>query len=316
LLSHFSNKNSWFNDPQKKAVPFLLKMKRKATSMKDRVRTPLSPMENIGVGALGGALETCLQMPILTYKFCLQEGRPLPLNMVGWYRGVAVQAGTVAPITALQFMVNGVFQKMVLGSSTTRSLTDVEMMATAAGAGAVSAFVYSPVDLITIQQQKMELNPWRTMKALLESHGLSGLYRGLLSCVCREAVYTAGYLGMAPVITSRLMLNDGNPNFFAERPLVASIAGACIAGTVAAVSTHPIDTAKTCVQSDMAGTTWSTALAAIPKLVRQGGIASLYRGIVPRTVRLCGAFFVCLMVRDAAIEFKTKRSHEDDTVNL
>ena len=70
------------------------------------VRVPLSPLENLSVGAFGGALETCLQMPILTYKFCVQEGRPLPTSFAGWYRGVFIQASTVAPITALQFMVS------------------------------------------------------------------------------------------------------------------------------------------------------------------------------------------------------------------
>jgi hypothetical protein len=74
--------------------------------MNQQPRVPLSPLENLAVGALGGALETCLQMPIITYKFCVQEGRALPRNASGWYRGVFVQASTVAPITAIQFMVN------------------------------------------------------------------------------------------------------------------------------------------------------------------------------------------------------------------
>jgi hypothetical protein len=254
-------------------------------------------------------------MPILTYKFCLQEGRLLPSTVSGWYRGVGLQAGTVAPITAIQFMANGVLQKLVLGSSSSRSLTDAEMMATAAGAGAFSALVYSPVDLITIQQQKMDLNPWRTLKSLMGNYGVSGLYRGFLSCACREAVYTAGYLGLAPVITSRLLMEDSSSSnansFLRERPLAASIIAACTAGTIAAILTHPIDTAKTCVQSDMSATIWPTARGAISKLMQKGGIASLYRGMIPRTVRLCGAFFVCIMVQDFAIDFKTGRSDQD-----
>jgi len=64
------------------------------TTTPSLVRVPLSPAENLAVGAFGGALETCLQMPILTYKFCLQEGRALPTTMGGFYRGVGVQAGT------------------------------------------------------------------------------------------------------------------------------------------------------------------------------------------------------------------------------
>jgi solute carrier family 25 2-oxodicarboxylate transporter 21 len=276
-------------------------------------RILLSPGENLAIGAFGGALETCLQMPILTYKFCLQEGRSLPSTVNGWYRGVGVQAGTVAPITAMQFMVNGMLQNIVLGSSS-RLLTDPEMMMTAAGAGAISSLVYSPVDLITIQQQKLEMNLWNASQTLVQNYGLAGIYRGLVSCAAREAVYTAGYLGLAPIITSHLM-EGGEQSTFQGRPLLASIAGACIAGTVAAVLTHPIDTAKTCVQSDMEGKIWASARTAIAKLVREGGIASLYRGIIPRTARLCGAFFVCLMVRDAVITFKTRSAEKDKLID-
>jgi len=247
-----------------------------------------------------------LQMPVLTYKFCLQEGRPLPSSISGFYRGVGVQAGTVAPITAIQFMFNGILQKAMLRGST-RSLSDGEVIAAAAGAGAISAIVYSPVDLLTIQQQKLNLNLWNTSKTLVANYGFSGLYRGFSACVAREALYTAGYLGLAPVITSRLAASS---EYLQERPLAASILGACTAGTLAAITTHPIDTAKTCLQSDMEGVTWKSTFGAMKKLMRTGGIGSLYRGMLPRTVRLCGAFFVCLVVRDAAIEFKTQRAYE------
>ena len=283
------------------------------TDQSESRRIPLSPGENVAIGAFGGALETCLQMPILTYKFCLQEGRPLPSTVNGWYRGVGVQAGTVAPITALQFMVNGMLQKIVLASSS-RSLTDPEMMMTAAGAGAISSLVYSPVDLLTIQQQKLEMNLWNASKTLVQNYGFAGMYRGLLSCAAREAVYTAGYLGLAPIITYHLM--EGDLSTFQGRPLLASISGACLAGTVAAILTHPIDTAKTCVQSDMDGKRWPSARRAIQNLVREGGIASLYRGMIPRTARLCGAFFVCLMVRDAAVTLKTRNTEKEKLIGL
>ena len=56
-----------------------------------KVRASLTPLENTGVGIFGGCLETFLQMPILTWKFCAQEGRPYP-RFPGMYRGVFVQA--------------------------------------------------------------------------------------------------------------------------------------------------------------------------------------------------------------------------------
>mmetsp|Transcript_1628 Transcript_1628/g.4460 ORF Transcript_1628/g.4460 Transcript_1628/m.4460 type:complete len:308 (-) Transcript_1628:80-1003(-) len=267
----------------------------------------LTPMENLAAGAFGGALETCLQMPILTYKFCLQEGRQLPSTLGGWYRGVGVQAGTVAPITALQFMANGLLQRLVLGSYVSTAaaspLTDTQRIGTAAGAGFISAVLYSPVDLLTIQQQRLQLSLVGTIGSITQMYGMAGLYRGFLTCASREAIYTAGYLGLAPVVTHRLIRATNQ----SIDPLLAKVCGACLAGTAAALVTHPIDTVKTVLQSDMDRHRWKTARQSFGKLLEQGGVASLYRGVVPRTVRLCGAFFVCVMVQDAAMQWKTDR---------
>ena len=180
-------------------------------------------------------------------------------------------------------------------------------MATAAGAGAISSLVYSPVDLLTIQQQKLEKGVLETGRYIYTHHGgLQGLYRGLSACAVREAVYTAGYLGLAPVLTAHLVKDIPS---LSDRPFMAGVVGACLAGTTAAILTHPVDTAKTCVQSDMQGTVWPNARAAMPKLVAEGGIPSLFKGMVPRTFRLCGAFFVCMTLQDMAIGYKTEQAN-------
>lgn len=281
-------------------------------SQERRVRLPLSPAENLAVGAFGGAVETCIQMPILTLKLCAQEGRPLPRSIPAWYRGVGIQAGTVAPITALQFMANGLLQSLVRGGES-RELTDSESIATAAGAGAISALVYSPVDLITIQQQKLHLDPVRTARHIINEHGFAtGLFRGFMSCAVREAVYTAGYLGLAPVITAHL---TKSVEFFHDRPFAAGVTGASIAGTAAALLTHPVDTAKTILQADLGGVKFTTARDAASSMLKEGGgVGRLYNGAVPRTVRICGAFFVCMSFRDMAIEWKTREAEKARTL--
>mmetsp|Transcript_62391 Transcript_62391/g.75086 ORF Transcript_62391/g.75086 Transcript_62391/m.75086 type:complete len:281 (+) Transcript_62391:81-923(+) len=266
------------------------------------IRVPLSPFENLAVGAFGGAVETFLQMPLLTYKFCVQEGRALPTTIPAWYRGVAVQAGTIAPITAIQFMVNGILQKITLGGEK-RMLTDVETIFTAASAGAISSIIYSPVDLITIQQQKLSLNPVQTFQHIMSNHGMSGIFRGISACAVRESIYTSGYLGLAPVVTSHL---SKNIDFFDGKPFAANIMGACIAGITAGTLTHPIDTAKTVIQADLSGKQYSTARAAFPMLINEGGIPSLFKGYISRTVRICGAFFVCMSIREYALDIKTE----------
>ena len=265
------------------------------------VRARLTVFENLAVGAVGGSLETTLQMPILTYKFAKQEGRPLPKTVPGWYRGVFVQAGTVAPITALQVMLNGVIGSIALKGEN-RELTGNEKICTSAVAGACSAVVYSPVDLTTIQQQKLGLNPIQTVQHLVKEHGAMCMFRGFMPCAIREAIYTAGYLGMGPLVTAALATKF---DVFDDKPFAAALTGACIAGVGAGLLTHPFDTAKTCVQSDMVGAKWTSARQAMPTLLRESGITSLFRGGAARALRNCGAFYIVMSLREKAIDYKT-----------
>lgn len=269
-----------------------------------RRRASLNDAENLAVGAFGGVLETCLQMPLITFKICVQSGKPLPTSLGGWYRGVVAAAAPLAPITACQVAVNGAIERVVTGG--TRDLTSPERIGVAMAAGAASSVLYSPVDLVVIQQQKMGLNsPGATIGAIVKELGPAGLMRGFSSCVVREAIYTAGYLGLAPIAKDALV--ESGPAYFKENPLSATIVGSCIGGTVAAVLTHPVDTAKTCMQSDLGGGTYPSARVALGKVFQEGGVRALYGGGMARTARLCGAFFVINNVREYAIQWKTNR---------
>ena len=50
-------------------------------------------------------------------------------------------------------------------------------------AGAASSVLYSPVDLVVIQQQKLGLDsPGATISAIVKEHGAAGMMRGFWSC--------------------------------------------------------------------------------------------------------------------------------------
>eukprot|EP00976_Prorocentrum_cordatum_P071630 1180407-Prorocentrum_minimum.AAC.1 len=268
-------------------------------------RVPLSGTENVVLGAAGGIVETCIQMPLITYKICVQEGRALPKNFGGWYRGVFANAASLAPITALQMFANGVLEKTITGGQ--RPPSELEQIATAMGAGSISALIYSPVDLLVIQQQKLKLPPMPAISHIVKHYGPLGMYRGFNACVVREAIYTAGYLGLAPVAVGRL--NKMAP-WFEENPSTTRLIGACIGGTVAAMLTHPMDTAKTCLQADIGKEVYQNTRTAIPKIYEQGGIGMLYQGGLARTARLCGAFFIINSVRELAMDMKAKWASE------
>jgi len=265
-------------------------------------RPALSDFESLLVGAIGGTIETSIQMPLITWKICVQEGRPYPKGLREWYRGVFINASGVSPITAVQCFANSLLQKAVL-SGKNRPLNDIENLSCSAGAGAISALIYGPIDLLVIQQQKYVASLSNTFNIIRKEYGIFRIYRGLLSTMVRESIYTMGYLGVAPVVQKRL--SDFNP-YFHEHYVITSVVSAMIGGTFASLLTHPVDTAKTCVQSDLTGQKYPTASWTLKHLYTKegGGLHVLFKGVIPRTLRLCGACFVISQVRESMIHLK------------
>jgi solute carrier family 25 2-oxodicarboxylate transporter 21 len=262
------------------------------------LRPSLSDHENLAVGIVGGCVETVALMPVLTWKFCLQEGRPYP-PFPHMYRGVSVVASSVAPITGVQMFCNGIFESLLTGG--VRAASDTETIGCALGAGAVSASLYGPVELSAIHQQKLGFGLMPTLSHLVKEHGLLSLWRGVAPTAAREAIYTAGYLGLAPVFTKMLMRQDGwEESFFAS-----AVLGSCGAGIIGSGLSHPIDTAKTVVQADIQGTRYpGGTLQALRELYQAEGIAGFYRGGIARTIRTCGAFFIVSTIREKCIMHK------------
>ena len=126
-------------------------------------------------------------MPLITLKICQQSKKPFPTSiggahlpiphpvhpsptrflrprpdlgapslLAGWFRGVTAAAAPLGPITAVQVAVNGAIERAVTGGD--RGPTDPERVGVAMAAGAASSVLYSPVDLVVIQQQKLGLD--------------------------------------------------------------------------------------------------------------------------------------------------------------
>merc|ERR1719336_497524 len=156
-----------------------------------------------------------------------------------------------------------------------------------------------------IHQQKLNLNPLQTMKYIVETRGIPGIFRGFASTAFREAVYTAGYLSLAPIFQRRFMQRPGWEDSF----ILSAIMGSCSAGVIAQLVSHPVDTAKTNVQADLKGEVYPTATGALFKLYKKDGIKQLYQGGLARTIRGCGAFLIVSSLREQCITNKTTRGN-------
>jgi len=120
------------------------------------------------------------------------------------------------------------------------------------------------------------------------------LMRGVTPAMVREGIYTASYLGLAPVVKEALRDDYG----LTESTAFAG--SALFAGLFAGTATHPFDTAKTRMQANLGGgdPRYASTLATFSTLLREGGVSSLYLGFVPRTLRLCMAVGVLNVAKD------------------
>ncbi|KAG1660966.1 hypothetical protein FOA52_005592 [Chlamydomonas sp. UWO 241] len=253
----------------------------------------VSAGEHTMIGALGGVCEVLTMQPVIALKNALQEGRPIPANPLHLYRGLAVNVLSIAPISATQFGVMRFASQLMTGQADAK-LTQLQTFSSAAMGGAASAFISSPAELMIIQQQKSGRTLPAEASHYLATHGLANVYRGLAPTLIRETMYTAGYLGVFPLIKSYLDDVHGASLPPGASLLLAGIAG----GFCAAGASHPFDTAKTRMQAfPEAKGDYRNLRATMSTIYREGGTKLFFKGIGARMVRIIAATLILNVVR-------------------
>ncbi|KAG2444440.1 hypothetical protein HXX76_001193 [Chlamydomonas incerta] len=257
----------------------------------------VTPGEHTAIGALGGTVEVCIMQPLVGIKNALQEGRPIPRNPAHLYRGLLMNIVSMAPITASQFGTNRLMQTVVLKKSEA-DLTPLERFGSAGVAGAVSAFIASPSELIIIQQQKSGRSLSAEMTHFMQTYGASSLVRGLIPAIGREMLYAAGYLGLFPIIKQNL--DEKMPGSPGLSLVVSGVTG----GVFAAFCSHPFDTAKTRMQAFMySKPEYANLRATFATIYKEGGLPRFWKGLAPRMLRIVCATFILNSLRTNSVEY-------------
>lgn len=226
--------------------------------------TGLNVQQSAVVGALAGTIEVLIQQPTIAWKNATQFNKPLSFAPSSLYRGVSINALSIAPITALQFST------YTLGTQLTTSNTPATQISIAAFAGFMSSLVATPAERVMIQQQRSGQSLIQSLR-LVRAHAPM---RGIRLAAARDAIFAGGYLALAPVLSTAI----------AEQPdAMQRAAGAISAGLIAGVCSHPFDTMKTVVQAAAPGT-----LAPLSTISLRG----MFAGLLPRSLRIIGAFII------------------------
>jgi hypothetical protein len=190
---------------------------------------------------VGCRVQVLILQPFNYAKNMVQQKQPISLQPSIMYRGVGANAINMGSCTMIQFAVGGKLKNIVLNGET-RNLSLAEEMSCGIAAGAVSAIVGSPLELIMIQQQRKGGGTMATIQAITANP--ANIFRGFAGAMIRESLWTCGYLAIPPVVRRNLM--EKYPEQFPNNN-TARVPAALLGGLFACYLTHPADTIKTCM---------------------------------------------------------------------
>jgi hypothetical protein len=245
----------------------------------------LSKFENGVVGVLSGSIEVCLLQPMLYCKNTSQQKLPIVFNPRIIYRGLAASVGNMALLTGLQFPLAAGAMALFTGGKE-RSLSSAELVGASFIGGWFSGLACGPIEVVMIQQMRFGGTLFATPSRVMKTYGAASIVRGTSLACGREAFFTAGYMGLAPSISRELQQRFGMSESH------GSIFGPIGAGLIASTLSHPLDTAKTCMQGDLGRETYGGVVATLRTLYNQGGMGRIFLGWGWRTGRMMGSFFV------------------------
>jgi hypothetical protein len=215
------------------------------------------------------------------------------------YRGYLPNVANMGGCTLIQFVANGKLKNMVTGGEV-RDLSAAENMATGFGAGAVSAFAGSPLELLMIQAQVKG----GSLVARAQELGLSSVWgRGFWCTVMREGIWSVGYLAFPPIFNN--LFRTTWPETFTSEDR-ARFPAAAVGGAIACTLSMPFDTCKTCMQGDVERVKFGTMTNTFRTLAQESGVLGFFRGIMWRYSRQVVA--ICLLDKTRQVQCKTVRT--------
>ena len=127
-------------------------------------KNSLDLYKDIKIGIIGGSLQAFICMPFLTWKFAIQGNISLPkiTNFIKLYRGSIQQISAHTPNTVIQILSNNI----LLNYLNKENISIYEKIGCSSMAGIISAGIFTPVDNLTIFQQKNKITLFEALKII------------------------------------------------------------------------------------------------------------------------------------------------------
>lgn len=228
------------------------------------------------------------------------------------YRGIGAPIMMEAPKRATKFAANdswGIFYRNLFGMEKTNQPLAI---LTGATAGATESFVVVPFELVKIRLQ----DPASASKyngivdcvlKTVKAEGPLAMYNGFESTAWRHILWNAGYFGCIFQVKALMPKPEaGNKT----QAMLTDFTSGAIGGTFGTILNTPMDVVKSRIQNSpkLPGQPpkYNWAWPGLGTIMKEEGFAALYKGFLPKVLRLGPGGGVLLIVYTNVMEwFKT-----------
>jgi len=253
--------------------------------------------KQVFAGASAGLIEVLIMYPLDVVKTRLQLSKSTTQKgVVGTiqtiikeegaatlYRGIISPILAEAPKRAIKFSTNEQYKK-ILTNKKTHKLSYTGASTAGALAGATEAFANCPFEVVKVRMQAKEnAGIYKTTLdatvKIAQQEGIMALYKGFEAQVWRNALWNGAYFACIPFVKANMWepKSKGSESF---RNFLAGFIG----GTIGTTLNTPLDVVKSRTQNLRGTPDWT--IVAVIKLYREEGFKAMYKGYVPRILRL------------------------------
>ncbi|XP_072896106.1 mitochondrial 2-oxodicarboxylate carrier isoform X2 [Hemitrygon akajei] len=267
-------------------------------------------------GGSAGLVEICLMHPldVVKTRFQIQRGKGdansykslghcfktifQQEGILGFYKGILPPILIETPKRAVKFLTFEQYKK-ILGYASLP--TGVIFTLAGLGSGLTEAIIVNPFEVVkvSLQAQRNSFSQPSTFAYAREiiqtqGFGLRGLNKGLTATLGRNGVFNMIYFGFYFNVKNIIPANK-DPSIEFLRKLGIGF----LSGTIASCINIPFDVAKSRIQGPQpkqGEIKYRTCFSTIKTIHREEGFFALYKGLVPKVMRLGPGGAVMLLV--------------------
>ncbi|MCJ1411187.1 Mitochondrial 2-oxodicarboxylate carrier 2 [Ptychographa xylographoides] len=231
------------------------------------------------------------------------------------YRGISAPILMEAPKRATKFAANDEWGKVYRNLFGVAKMDQKLSILTGASAGATEAFVVVPFELIKIRlQDRASAGKYNGMidcvVKTVKAEGPLALYNGLESTLWRHILWNAGYFGC--IFQVRELLPKAADK---RQQVMMDLLSGATGGTVGTMLNTPMDVIKSRIQNSpkIAGSIpkYNWAWPSVGLVMREEGFSALYKGFLPKVLRLGPGGGILLVVFTGVMDFfRTLKSNQ------